>query len=493
MVDNEKNVNGGGGDADALPPIDVSGLTALFGTSDERAAVGGDGAASDPEPDTVLFAHADDSGVDGDEGEVEEYPLAAITEDLDLAEAFRAGDEVDFDEPSLDGDDGELDLAEAFLAHEESELSDEADLTSPYEELVTAAAVSGAPPRSLDLAFDQQPAHGPAAQTLAWDAGAPVPAPASEQGLPRRKRFTRRQQIIAGIGVAVVALIIAGLALIFALAGRAPAIDEQSLQTLRNEEQALTTQVAALEADLAAFTLAQQEARTEAETFADPLARMTAISDEALRAAAETARVAFIAELDALEAPEPVELTESDAAAPTTQEEIDAALAAVRAQSGLVAQAQQALEVTTDRLDAARDSFRNAVDAFTASLPAFAATLVAGAPDAEEGFRVAVTDAAATVAAGDTFGPDGLLPWNGYEVAIAALTVDQQRALDEAAREAEEQRPVTPSTPRPTTPAPPTSPPVDPEPTDPPVDPGTTDPPTDPGTGDPGTGETGGE
>lgn len=480
MSDKSMEPDASGGATDAPPPIDVSGLTALFGASDPAPARGVEGdapAASDShsEPEAVLFAHPDDSGFDGDEGETEEYPLAAITEDLDLAEAFRAGDEVD--------------LAEEFLAEEAAAEAAQAEADATFGALVTAGAVAEAPARSLDLAFDAAPVPSPVAHAQTWEGGAPVPATAAETGLPRRKRFTRQQQIIAGIGVAVVALVIAGLALIFVLVGRAPAIDEESLQTLRSEEQALVAGVAALDADITAFEQARTDARSEAEAFTEPLAQMSGISDEEPRAAAQSARVALVAEIDALEIPESVVL-ESDAAAPTTQEEVDAALAAVRAQSGLVAGAQQDIAAATARLEAAQTAFRDAVESFTASVPTFAAALVADAPDAKEGFRTAVTDAADAIAAGDAFGADGLLPWAAYEVAVAALAVDQQRALDEAAREVEQQRPVTPvrpSTPRPTpsTP-PPTEAPVDPEPTDPPVDPEPTTPPTDSGTGESG-------
>lgn len=481
MSDKSMEPDASGGDADALPPIDVSGLTAIFGASDPAPARGVEAdapAASDSEPEAVLIAHPDDSGLNGDEGETEEYPLAAITEDLDLAEAFRAGDEVD--------------LAEEFLVGEAAAEAAQADVDVTFGSLVTADASAQGPARSLDLAFDASPVPSPVTHEEAWEGGAPVPAMAGETGLPRRKRFTRQQQIIAAVGVAVVALVIAGLVLIFALVGQAPAIDEESLQTLRGEEQALVTDVAVLDADITALEQARTEARGEAEAFTEPLAQMSGISDEELRAAAQSARVTLVAEIDGLEIPEPIVL-ETNAAAPTTQEEVDTALAAVRAQSGLVAGAQQEVVTATARLESVQTTFRDAVEAFVASVPAFADALVADAPDAEEGFRTAVTDAADAIATGDAFGPDGLLPWTAYEVAVAALAVDQQRALDEA-REAEQQRPVTPvrpSTPRPTSPTPsppPTEAPVDPEPepTDPPVDPEPTEPPTDSGTGEPG-------
>ncbi|MGN8026945.1 hypothetical protein [Microbacterium sp. 22242] len=213
--------------------------------------------------------------------------------------------------------------------------------------------------------------------------------------------LTRSQRIAMGVG-AVVTMLGAGWAL------AAPASSGPVGETPSPIATVDPARAAAVADGIDALAGALQSAEASAGSFAAPLAAMAGSSDETARAAAEAARQTYAAALAAVKVPAKTGATSGNA---------------------VLDEAERGTAAAQHALTAATTAFRAAISAFTQSLPAYAETAVATDADADESFRTAVTDAAATVAATDPLGPTAFTTWDAWRVALAALHEDQARAV----------------------------------------------------------------
>lgn len=304
-------------------------------------------------------------------------------------------------------------------------LAEEPEAAAPPASPASHAPAPPAPPA---------PGEAAAAETSEADGGRPRGGPGA--GL------SRSQLIAMGVGVAVT---LAGAGWALAAPG-APASTPTSVPSPTPDAARVTAAIDAIDQLSARVTTA----KSTATAFAAPLASLQGSSDEAARAAAETARQAYEGALAAVVVPgKPGRNIDATALAAVEKSTADAASA----------------------LDDASMTFHAAISVFIGTMPGYSVTAVAANSDGSAELRDAVTRAASAMASSDPFTPPGFAPWDRWRAALAALIADATGTTDS-------QPPVdTGTTPAAPEPAPAPSAPTPPDPATPPPDPGTTDPP----------------
>ncbi|WP_149084562.1 hypothetical protein [Microbacterium sp. 1S1] len=283
-------------------------------------------------------------------------------------------------------------------------------------------------------------------------------APTVAREAPRRRR---RPDLLSAsaAGLAVVAVIAAVTVGGIQAATASPA--DSALESLRadeatiqNAQQALVTTRDGIVADIGTQTAeatALRSALLDTATVPDPLSSeegVLDVTDPGPRQAAVAALDTYLAGLAAIEVP--------DAPAEYRREELDedslveVGSAIDEAQEHLVALDRETVEMRAvrTRLDGLRPAAEPALTAFTASFVPSAETATDERPGAEESFRVAVTQTAATISAADPWSAEAQTAYAAYRDAFRALVEDQVRAeREEADRRAQEQQPVFPQNP----------------------------------------------
>lgn len=303
-------------------------------------------------------------------------------------------------------------------------------------------------------------------------------APESAQ-VGRRPIFgtRRRQGSVNFISVAAATLAVLALAgtTTFAVVQRATANPaDGAMVSLREQEAELQNATAVLQtsADLYAGSLADAAAMVQSGSGA--LAALQGRVDQAPIDAAEAARAALA---QVVSAPARVTIPSY------VREAIDEkSLADVGRAIDDVSAAKSALPPLVDNARAARTTVVAAMDAYRAALVNLGAVIEVEAPKqleandaASDGFRSAVTEAAARIRAAQVAGGDGASEMPSYAQAVDALRAENQRiiALRQAEAEVEEEAPRrTPQSPAPSVPEqsdPQPSTPPDTTPTDPPT------------------------
>ena len=288
----------------------------------------------------------------------------------------------------------------------------------------------GTPPRSEE----------PEAQPQPEQAGRP-------QRTGRAVRLTRGQLIAMGVGVVVT---LAGVG--WAVA--APSSARPAPTASATADPARAVKAAAAIDGVAAQLKESQGVATE---FGPPLAALQGASDEPARAAAESARQAFVQALSEVKVP---------AKPPRTAD--DAALAAV----------EKDTTAAQNAIITARAAFHSAISTFVGTMPGYAVRVVEDNADGSSDLRKAATTAAIAMASSDPFTPPWFGPWDAWRAALAALIADaggssgDQPSNGDGGGSGGGDAPAAPS-----------APPVDPAPSQPPVpdtppDPAPTTPPT---------------
>lgn len=288
-------------------------------------------------------------------------------------------------------------------------------------------------------------------------------------GADSRGGLRRGRWAAVAAAVAVVALLAGGIVLGFVLNAKPSTVE--AMQRLESSERSVAARVDRINADIDALTTALEASRGSAASFADPLARMAGVSDDAARTAAEQAREAYVTALDALVVPEEADEAERGDIDTEVLAEVEAEQASVDARSAELDRLAADVAAVRSALAEEDAAFHAAIAAFVATIPAYGAGVVEENPEAEESFRAAVTETAQTVSTTDPFAPNGFAAWDGYAAAVGALRADEQRAVEE--REAEEEYYYYYYEPPATTPDP------EPEPSDPEPDPDDETPPAE--------------
>ncbi len=301
----------------------------------------------------------------------------------------------------------------------------------------------------------------------------------------------RRQGSVNFISVAVATLAVLALAgtTTFAVVQRATANPaDGAMESLREQEAELqnTTAVLQTSADLYTGSLAEAAALVDGGAELSPV--LQGRVDQAALESTDAARVALAEVIS----------TPVSVAIPTyVRDEIDEkSLADVGRAIDDVRAAKGAFPPLVDAARAARATVVSGMDAYRAALLNLGAVIETEAPKqreandaAPEGFRSAVTDAAAAVRGAQVAGGNGVSEMRAYAQAVDALRTENQRILllrqaeADAEQESPRRAPQAPTPTLPQEPAPqPTSPP-DTTPTIPPVpepDPAPTTPNPDP-------------
>ena len=274
----------------------------------------------------------------------------------------------------------------------------------PVGELFTAELDAAAPPAVDPTAADPlaeepqaaappAPGEAAAAETSEADGGRPRGGPGA--GL------SRSQLIAMGVGVAIT---LAGAGWALAAPG-APASTPTSVPSPTPDAARVTAAIDAIDQLSARVTTA----KSTATAFAAPLASLQGSSDEAARAAAETARQAYEGALAAVVVPgKPGRNIDATALAAVEKSTADAASA----------------------LDDASMTFHAAISVFIGTMPGYSVTAVAANSDGSAELRDAVTRAASAMASSDPFTPPGFAPWDRWRAALAALIADATGTTD---------------------------------------------------------------
>lgn len=271
------------------------------------------------------------------------------------------------------------------------------------------------------------------------------------------------------VAVAAVLAVVVGVVLtVVILANRS---NSEALGRLEDAERALVARIAEVNGEIDAVTAVRDAATKTGESFAEPLAKMTGVSDDTARADAERARTKYLTDVAAVVVPARVEDYQRGAVDTGSAAALDAERAGLEAREAELATVAEQAASARVALDGAETAFTTSLSAFTHSLPGYAEIVVDENPDAEESFAQAAAAAAQAVAATDVLAADRVTVWNHYVVSIGALRGDQLRAEEEYRRWYEQQKPEPTPEPTPTPGPTPT-----PEPTPAPA-PGATAPP----------------
>ncbi|MFT4135446.1 hypothetical protein [Microbacterium sp.] len=246
---------------------------------------------------------------------------------------------------------------------------------------------------------------------------------------PERRGKTSRWLVIVS-AVAAVTLVAGGVALAFVLA---PPSTDEAVAALEDQERTVSGQVERLNAAIATLTTTRDAELATAQAFAQPLVAMTAASDEAARAGAENARLAYIAALEQIEVPATVPAHERAAVDTGVLSEVEAERKAAEQESAKLSKHARSVAAASAELAAAKTTFRAAIAAFVGTIPAYAQTLTTEASDTDEAIRAAVTQQADAVATTDAFADGGLATWDAYVAAVVALQADAERVAAEQA------------------------------------------------------------
>ncbi|GAT72235.1 hypothetical protein MHM582_0708 [Microbacterium sp. HM58-2] len=298
------------------------------------------------------------------------------------------------------------------------------------------------------------PSAGAASPVSPLDAGT---APSRPAGLWRPSRLS-----MAIVGAAVV-VALAGVAAVAVTGQVAPQAEEApALGPLTSAEARLADAERMLDGAVDRIADIREDGALAAERAGTMLAALAGFADEDARTTALAALEAYRAGAERVvleEGPEPYARPEGALGA----EEVTAALDDVEGRRVSIEEILAAAAVAESELLALTSALAAARDAFLATIPAYAEALIAENPLAEQEYRTAVAEAAASVAAPEA----GETAVQEYVAAVAALRADQVRAAEEArSRNAERPLPTpVPSAPPVPQPSQPPPPPPSPEPT----------------------------
>lgn len=249
---------------------------------------------------------------------------------------------------------------------------------------------------------------------------------------PSRIRRTGAARDWVNIAVSIVAVIAVASAALIAGAVAASASPEKSaLESLSDVEGRLVDARESTNRAIISAAALQEEILVGAEGLPDALGALSGLSDEPSRAAAEQIRASVVETVHAIELPA--------AFPPYRRSTIDtSSLAEIGSAIDGVGELQLEVKpVVTDvtrvskSLRDANDKLVTALGALVATVPASAAALVAEAPDIEETYRTAVTDAAGIVAGSDLLTTAGRAAVGAYAEAVAAMRAESDRVAEE--------------------------------------------------------------